>query len=252
MVWNRQQQIALAVIPKVSSVLSLFGSAWIIIEVLTDSDVNKLHLSYHRLLFAMSIYDVLESTGNFFSTWPIPAETEGVIWSSGTTVTCSAQGFFLTLGVAVPIYNAMLSLYYVLVIRYHFTEKTLRQWVEPTMHGIVFVWAFGTALYSTSTGLLNNANLWCWIAPLPADCLDSWRYGDEGNCVRGDNAWIYRFAFYFAPLWFCVFVASKLKCHEREISILLLSAAVFTQILSFYFPSRLYDYDIPVCKKAGY
>lgn len=50
--------------------------------------------------------------------------------------------------------------------------------------------------------------MWCWIAPFPSDCLDSWRYGDEGNCERGDNAWIYRWAFYFAPLWFCIFMAT--------------------------------------------
>jgi len=56
------------------------------------------------------------------------------------------------------------------------------------------VWAFFTAVYSASTGLLNNANLWCWIAPLPQGCKDSYRYGDEANCVRGDNWWIYRWA----------------------------------------------------------
>jgi hypothetical protein len=40
--------------------------------------------------------------------------------------------------------------------------------------------------------LYNNADLWCWIAPYPLDCLDSWTYGGESNCERGDNAWIYR------------------------------------------------------------
>lgn len=54
----------------------------------------------------------------------------------------------------------------------------------------------------------SNANLWCWLAPLPLGCLDSWRYGDEGDCIRGDNAWIYRWAFYFAPLWFCLVLST--------------------------------------------
>jgi hypothetical protein len=94
----------------------------------------------------------------------------------------------------------MLSLYYVLVINFKYTDATQKKWVEPSMHAVAGIWAFGTAIYSASSGLLNNANLWCWIAPLPLDCLDSWRYGDGGNCIRGDNAWIYRWAFYFAPL----------------------------------------------------
>jgi hypothetical protein len=118
--WSRGQKAALALIPKFSSVLSLFGSSWIIIEVLTDNNPSKpkRYHPYHRLLLAMSVYDVLESIWNFLSTWAIPKGTPGVLWAEGTTATCTAQGFFLTLSVAVPIYNAMLSLYYVLVINY--------------------------------------------------------------------------------------------------------------------------------------
>ena len=239
MAWNKTQQVVLAILPKISSVLSLFGSAWIAIEVLTETDIPKRKHPYHRLLFAMSVYDILESLWNFTSTWPIPKGTENVFGASGNTATCSAQGFFLTLSVAVPIYNALLSLYYLLVINYNFKDTQLRRWVEPSMHAIAFIWAFGTATSSAAMGLLNNANLWCWIAPYPSDCLDSLRYPDEANCIRGDNAWAYRWvntlywawsgwestfsssflgifyayfnrwAFYFAPLWFCIVFASK-------------------------------------------
>jgi hypothetical protein len=59
---------------------------------------------------------------------------------------------------------------------------------------------------------MNNANIWCWIAPLPADCLDCWHHGKNGNCVRGDDAWVYRLAFYFAPVWFSILVVSKYYC----------------------------------------
>jgi hypothetical protein len=211
MAWSRKQQMVLAILPKISSVFSLFGSTWIIIEVATEK--RKRQAPYHRLLFAMSVYDVLESLWNFGSTWPIPEGSLDVIWATGNTATCTAQGFFLTLSVAVPIYNAMLSLYYVLVINYRYTNSQLRQRVEPIMHGIAFFWAFGTGLYSALAGLFNDANLWCWMAPLPADCLDSIRHGtaEEGNpnpCIRGDNIYIYRFAFYFIPLWLCIFSAS--------------------------------------------
>lgn len=116
MAWSQRQQVVLAIVPKVSSTFSLFGSGWILIEVLTDrSSVPKRKHPYHRLLLGMSVYDILESIWNFVSTWAIPQGTEGVWDASGTTATCTAQGFFLTLSVAVPIYNAFLSLYYVLV-----------------------------------------------------------------------------------------------------------------------------------------
>ena len=205
MAWSEKQQVALAIVPKFSSILSLFGSCWIVVEVITENENprrRKRFHPYHRLLFAMSVYDILESVWNFASTWPIPEGTEDVWQPIGTQQTCSAQGFFLTLSVAVPIYNAMLALYYLLVINYNVRDHVLKKWVEPSMHLVAMLWAFGTAIYSAASGLINNANLWCWIAPLPAGCKDSWRYGEEANCVRGDNAWIYRWAFYFAPLWY--------------------------------------------------
>lgn len=158
MAWTRSQQIVVALLPKFSSVLSLFGSIWIMIEVITDQNPTrrKRNHPYHRLLFAMSVYDVLESIWNFGSSWPIPEGTENVIWAVGTTASCTAQGYFLTLSVAVPIYNAMLSLYYVLVINFRFSDAYLRRWVEPTMHIVAFTWAFGTATWAATTKLINK------------------------------------------------------------------------------------------------
>lgn len=56
MAWTESQQIALAIVPKISAILSLCGSSWIIIEV--ASDKHKRSNVYHRLLAAMSVYDV--------------------------------------------------------------------------------------------------------------------------------------------------------------------------------------------------
>lgn len=208
MPWNHAQQVALAIVPKFSAVFSLFGSIWIVVEVLTgtnpqDNKPKRQH-PYHRLLLAMSIYDILESIWNFASSWAIPRGTEGVFRPLGTTATCSAQGFFLTLSVAVPIYNAFLSLYYVLVVNYRMTDEMLKRRVEPFMHLTAFVWAFGTALTSAFLGLLNNANLWCWIAPYPAGCVESTPFGESGTCTRGDYSGIFRWVFYFGPLWLCI------------------------------------------------
>lgn len=63
---------------------------------------------------------------------------------------------------------------------------------------------FGVVTSSVAWKLtqFNNADLWCWIAPLPFDCKESHIYGEAGDCIRGDNAFIYRWAFFYAPLWF--------------------------------------------------
>lgn len=206
MAWSESQQLTLALVPKFSALLSLAGSVWILVEVLTEG--RKIRNVYNRLLAMMAIYDIIESCFNFASTWPIPKGTENVWMPSGTTSTCVAQGFFLQFSLGVPLYNACLSLYYLLIIRYGVSEERIQKRIEPAMHGIVFLVAGGTAFSAVALNLFNNANLWCWIAPLPLDCKDSLRYpADEANCERGDNAWLYRWLFYFIPLWICIAIS---------------------------------------------
>ena len=153
MAWNETQNIALAIVPKFTSFLSLLGSSWIIVEVFTEK--NKTQSVYHRLLCAMSIYDVLESVWNFCSTWPIPVGSPNLWGASGTTQTCTAQGFFLQLGLAVPMYNASLSMYYLLVIKYNMPDAKLRKRVEPSMHAASFLLAGGTAFAAIGLDLFN-------------------------------------------------------------------------------------------------
>jgi hypothetical protein len=97
---NDTQRAVLAIMPKISATLSMAGSVWIITEVATHK--VKRQQVYHRILLAMSIYDILESMWNFASTWPIPEGTENIHNPLGNTATCTAQGFFLQFGLAIP------------------------------------------------------------------------------------------------------------------------------------------------------
>jgi hypothetical protein len=214
MTFTPQQQVVLAIMPKISAILALLADGWIITEVLTDQSSTskqppKRHHPYHRLLCAMSLYGSLESLSNFASTWPMPRGTPGVYGAMGTQTTCTLQGYLESFSMCAPMYNACLSFYYLLVIKYGWSEEALRRTVEPCMHFGIFAFTFGSATYTLTTDLYNPANLWCWIASVPSNCWDSWRYGDQATCIRGDNAWIFRWAFYYAPLWGCIFIASK-------------------------------------------
>ena len=70
----------------------------------------------------------------------------------------------------------------------------------------------------------------CWIAPYPSDCISSHEVKKGGteltetNCIRGDNAEIFRWAFFFAPLWaaivFCIvamiMIYTSVRDNERQ------------------------------------
>jgi len=100
--------------------------------------------------------------------------------------------------------NCCLPVYYMLVVKYSCSEERIRYNVEPVMHILPISFGLLTSLAGLFLTLFNDADLWCWIASFPKDCKDSWKHGEEGDCLRGDNSWIYRWAFYFCPLWFCI------------------------------------------------
>jgi len=159
-------------------------------EVLRDA--KKMTMVYHRLLLAMSIGDVVLSFTLFLGSWPIPYETENVFMAFGNTATCSAQGFFLQLGIISQFYNAYLAVYYVLVIKYNKKERHLQK-MEKFVHWITWLFSVATAIAGLVLNQYNSANLWCWIAPFPEDCDNV-----DMECTRGNKASFYRFAFFYA------------------------------------------------------
>ncbi|OEU22915.1 hypothetical protein FRACYDRAFT_205530 [Fragilariopsis cylindrus CCMP1102] len=156
----------------------------------------------------MSIIDVFVSIAYMFSTIPSPKSSYEVIWAFGNIQTCTAQGFFIQLGIIPPIYHVCLSIYFLLIVNLEVTEDTIARYVEPLMHVAALGFGFGTAIASIVLDLFNNATIWCWIARLPYNCTDSFNNDSVpilNTCARGDNSYIYRYAFFLVPLWMSMF-----------------------------------------------
>ena len=117
----------------------------------------------------MAVYDIIESFFNFASTWFIPEDTPDIHDTRGTIATCDAQGFILQFGIAIPVYNAWLAVYYWMLVVRGMTEDDIKKggW-EWAMHISAFVIAFSTALTTIILKLNNNATLWCFMSPLPS------------------------------------------------------------------------------------
>ena len=179
--------------------LLLQGSIFIITDIVRSKE--KLGRTYSRILLVMSLYDFFTSLAQAMSTWPMPADTPGVVFAKGTTFTCNFQGFFTQLGVGAPMYNCSLSFYYLLVIAFAYSEQQVKQ-IEWFMHLIPLTVSFSTAIAGIPLTLYNSSGLWCWIGSLPGSCAAA--PDSPGNCERGDHAWIYRWGVYYAPVWFCV------------------------------------------------
>lgn len=117
----------------------------------------------------MSLLDVAASLSSMIGPLPIPAETETATHAYGNTATCSAQGFGIQLGIGVPLYNAVLSLYYTMTIVFIVQDVFIRKYVEWLFHIAPLGFVFTTAIYGVVNELFNpnDIGMFCYFESYP-------------------------------------------------------------------------------------
>lgn len=139
-----------SIIPRITGPISAVSSALIIFIILRSN--VKLTTIYHRLIFGMSIADVISSIAMACSTVPMPKDMvykqiQGTVL--GNIQTCEAQGFIMTYGLCISFsYNFVLCTYYLCSINWKMTEATIRKRVEPFFHFVAIIISLGPALIS--------------------------------------------------------------------------------------------------------
>jgi len=197
------QKKVIVIIPKVTAVLSLWGSFYIIYDIFRsyrgDRDDTTNVKVYHRILLALSISDcVLSFSSYFMNSWLIPKDIkEGdYFWGHiGTRETCMAQGFLTQLGsICSLLYTALLSIYFLLFIKYKWEEHQFRK-IEPFVHGSILIYAIISATVPLLKNLYNPEISFCWIQSYPYKC-DT----DENiECIYGEDILMYRIIFFILP-----------------------------------------------------
>jgi hypothetical protein len=125
-------------------------------------------------------------------------------------------------------YNALLAVYYVMIIRFGYTENRIRDKFEVGMHWTAIVFALMPALAGIQLDMYHSANVWCWIAPSPselaavAEYCESRKSDDYYNNIKDDaddynedecleqtltHHGVYRLAFYYVVIWACLIFA---------------------------------------------
>ena len=117
----------------------------------------------NRLLLPMSIFDIIGSIGLGFSSMPIPRGSFCTFGAIGNKVTCIAQGLMITLHLIVPMYNAMLSVYYLLAIKYNVKDEAFYKY-EAVIHIVSILPALSVAIIAAANDLFNNYSQVCWIS----------------------------------------------------------------------------------------
>ena len=199
--WSRQD-VALAIAPKVGSSLSIPASIFIIFEAISDHRKGK-GTAIQRTLVGMSIVDVLASLAWFLSTWLVPEGTAP--FARGNLASCNFQGFLLQLAIGAPLYNCSLALYYVLVIRFNWTNDRLIR-IERYVHAFIITFTVGTSIAGLPLTMYNQVGNVCWVIGSPAECENSSASPSDIPCDRGNWAWLFGILLFYGPIWVCVFL----------------------------------------------
>mmetsp|Transcript_32358 Transcript_32358/g.78949 ORF Transcript_32358/g.78949 Transcript_32358/m.78949 type:complete len:271 (-) Transcript_32358:107-919(-) len=192
------QQKALAIIPKVTSSLSIVGSSYIIIHVLRRSKLRR--RVYTRILLVMSFMDLLFSIKSFLSTWIIPSMTPFVYGAAGNFQTCDAWAFIgHGSSLSSALYNGTLAIYFALTIAYNYREHDISgKWIEYAFHLFPLLSGWGTAIVAVSLPNMFGPIGWtCWLGTYPPGC------GTRFPCIRGDpdRLFMYRVVLFYLFLW---------------------------------------------------
>lgn len=162
------QEKVLALLPVIPSILSIVSSALVMRLVWRNHFVE----TYQRLLFAMSVCDVICTANFVIEPFITPHETSRRIWAVGNDSSCLASGFFYQFSSAAAYYNCMLTVYFVLVIRFNVKEAVIAKWVEPSMHLLSIVYPLVTASVGTARKVWTEAKFGpgCWVTPESTGC----------------------------------------------------------------------------------
>jgi hypothetical protein len=207
MALTAQQQLALEIIPRITAMMSILGSSFIIYEVLKNP--KKRVMAYHLQMLALSIVDFLYSIFWFALNWPAP--------DSGW---CTANGFLnLLTGTPQAMLNAGVCVYYLFIVYFAWSEEKILHY-QRVLIILPIIWGLITAILTLARGMINPNPVtgWCWLEPAPAGCTGS-------ECIIDEYYYeLYDFVLVQVPRWVSFgvgvismcFVYYKVSKDERE------------------------------------
>jgi hypothetical protein len=133
------------------------GSLLIIIDIARNRGKRK--KMNNQLMLVLCVFDLIGSVAYSFTSLPTPQE-DAIFGSQGNDRTCKVQGFFVQLGTTAAYINVSLAIYYLLVVKYKWSESKMQKYKFvffgcPIAVGLAFACA-GIPFYTNSILLCNN------------------------------------------------------------------------------------------------
>ena len=188
--------LLLCVLQKIPASLSVIGSSCIVSSVFRSNE-NKANIQ-QRIVGGMSIMDTLGALTWLTTNFWLPMSYEFYPATIGNDLSCNIHGFLIQVfDTSSVLYNGGLSLYYLLVIRYGWSDTKLRK-IEKWFHFVPLAFAIITAIVPAAFKLYSPANWNCWIAT---------DYKDPDDNRQG-LVQAFQLAFFYVPLLVTILLSS--------------------------------------------
>ncbi|CAJ1970412.1 unnamed protein product [Cylindrotheca closterium] len=160
----------LAILPIPSSILSIIGSSVILYMAFSTRKERK-WTTYTRLLVGLSMCDIVSSISLGLAAFMRRPESERV-WAMGNDATCAAAGTLIQFSYSGLFYNAFLSWYFVLTVRFGVKHDVIARKFEPIMHFISVGYPLVTAILGAILGVYaeTSTGMGCWVNNYPDGC----------------------------------------------------------------------------------
>ena len=145
-----------------SGILSLSGSLLIIISIITKPR-NVILSPYNQIILGISFFDSLSSTAYIIGTAFAPMEL-GLHGSIGNTASCGFEAWLFQIGTVSVYYNVLLCAYFLLVVKYDWTERKfnkIAKWVHLGAVAVGMIMAFAVIPFASPDWR------WCYLGTPP-------------------------------------------------------------------------------------
>jgi len=157
------QEMAMSVLQIASATLSLIGSCTIAYKILKSHSRTQYTPPYDRIILGLSSCDIFSSAAFILGPFLIPRSSERV-WAMGTGTTCTGLGFLTQLAFGWAIwYNAVLSFYYLLTVRFQVKRDEFCRKYELGLH-------LSGAIFFPLTAVVGFIGGWYEIQPQTMIC----------------------------------------------------------------------------------
>jgi hypothetical protein len=183
------QELAMVLLPVPIALLSTVAS-FVLCRLLLMGGLTS---PYQRILFVISLLDIISSLAFLFQPFLLPINTSPRFYALGTHTSCRATGMLFQFGgTGTALYSLSLSIYFLCIIRFKMNSSVFAIRVEPILHLISLGLPLSTSVASYAMDAFHESAVGagCFI-----DCSDE--VVAAGEC----NAHITAYLFVGLPLF---------------------------------------------------